>query len=69
MCDDVMLRVYYIYFDILNDDVTVLHKKPYSYINCQYSLIHYHIIFNISSTCHSFYKGRHKMYFYKLRNV
>ena len=67
-----MLRLCYIYFDILNDDVTVLHKKHIqisivSVVN--FSCIHCNIIFNISSPCHSFYKTRHQMYLYKLTHV
>ena len=60
--DFVMLHLCYIYFDILNDDVTVLHKKDIQISIVNFSCIHCNIIFNISSTCHSFYQTRHQMY-------
>ena len=64
-----MLHLCYIYFDILNYDVTVLHKKHIQISVVNFSCIHCNIIFNISSTCNSFYKTRHKMYLYKLTHV
>ena len=38
-----------------------------SFVN--FSCIHCNIIFNISSTCNSFYKTRHNMYLYKLTHL
>ena len=67
--DFVMLHLCYIYFDILNDDVTVLYKKHIQISIVNFSCIHCNIMFNISSTCHSFYNTRHQMYWYKLTHI
>ena len=51
MHDFVLLCLYYIYFNILNYDVTVSHKKHMNISIINFGCIHFEIILKISSTC------------------